>query len=153
MTSKWARWRLKSTASRLFSQTFIKCAYQRKHKSSASLAFVRGIHRWPVDSHHKGPVTRKMFPFDDVIMIKRGPWSTICNSVPTLHINMFVMYHHGSCHLIYYRQSDKTIVSNLSQCWYLLCRHMRQIPGLDKENWASKQKTTAMHRYGIYVCA
>ena len=29
---------------------------------------VRGIHRWPVNSPHKGPVTRKMFPFDDVIM-------------------------------------------------------------------------------------
>ena len=39
---------------------------QRKHQSSASLAFVRGIHRWPVNSPHKGPVTRKMFPFDDV---------------------------------------------------------------------------------------
>ena len=37
-------------------------------KSSASLAFVRGIHRWPVNSPHKGPVTRKKFPFDDVIM-------------------------------------------------------------------------------------
>ena len=41
---------------------------QRKHQSSASLAFVRGIHRWPVDSPHKGPVTRKMFSFDGVIM-------------------------------------------------------------------------------------
>ena len=41
---------------------------QRKHQSSASLAFVRGIHRWPVNSLHKGPVTREMFPFDDVIM-------------------------------------------------------------------------------------
>ena len=41
---------------------------QRKHQSSASLAFVREIHRWPVNSPHKGPVTRKMFPFDDVIM-------------------------------------------------------------------------------------
>ena len=35
---------------------------------SASLAFVRGIHRWPVNSPQKWPVTRKMFPFDDVIM-------------------------------------------------------------------------------------
>ena len=43
-------------------------ADQRKHQSSASLAFVRGIHRWPVNSSHKWPVTRKMFPFDDVIM-------------------------------------------------------------------------------------
>ena len=41
---------------------------QRKHQSSASLAFVRGIHWRPVNSPHKGLVTRKMFPFDDVIM-------------------------------------------------------------------------------------
>ena len=44
-------------------------ADQRKHQSSASLAFVRGIHRWPVDPPHKGPVTRKIFPFDDLIMV------------------------------------------------------------------------------------
>ena len=44
-------------------------ADQRKHQSSASLAFVRGIHRRPVNSPHKWPVTRKMFPFDDVIMV------------------------------------------------------------------------------------
>ena len=43
-------------------------ADQRKHQSSASLTFVRGIHRGPVNSPHKWPVTRKMFPFDDVIM-------------------------------------------------------------------------------------
>ena len=41
---------------------------QRKHQSPASLVFVRGIHQWPVCSPHKGPVTRKMFPFDDVSM-------------------------------------------------------------------------------------
>ena len=45
-------------------------ADQRKYQSSASLAFVRGIHRGPVNSPHKWPVTRKMFPFDDVIMEK-----------------------------------------------------------------------------------
>ena len=44
-------------------------ADQRKHQSSASLAFVREIHRGPVNSPHKWPVTRKMLPFDDVIMI------------------------------------------------------------------------------------
>ena len=44
-------------------------ADQRKHKSSASLAFVRGIHRGPMNSPHKGSVMRKMLPFDDVIMI------------------------------------------------------------------------------------
>ena len=43
-------------------------ANQRKYQSSTSLAFVWGIHQQPVDSPHKGPVTQKMFPFDDVIM-------------------------------------------------------------------------------------
>ena len=41
---------------------------KKKLQSSASLAFENGIHLWPVNSPHKGPVTRKMFPFDDVIM-------------------------------------------------------------------------------------
>ena len=41
---------------------------QGKHQSPASLAFVRGIHRRPVNSPHKWPVTRKMFAFDHVIM-------------------------------------------------------------------------------------
>ena len=44
-------------------------ADQRKHQSSASLPFVSGIQWWPVNSPHKRPVTRKMFPSDDVIMI------------------------------------------------------------------------------------
>ena len=44
-------------------------ADQSKHQSSASLAFVWGIHRGPVNSAHKWPITRKRFPFDDVIMM------------------------------------------------------------------------------------
>ena len=60
-------------------------ADQGKHQSSASLAFVRGIHRSPVNSPHKWPVTRKMFPLDDVIMdcfkIVSGLWNTKCKSL------------------------------------------------------------------------
>ena len=41
---------------------------QRKHQSSVWLAFLRGIHWWPGNSLHWGPVTRNMFPFDDIIM-------------------------------------------------------------------------------------
>ena len=55
--------------------------YRRRSKqneSSASLAFVRGIHRWPVNSPHKGPATRKMFPFDDVIMASEVTPSDVC---------------------------------------------------------------------------
>ena len=65
--------RMDAIASQITSLTIVYStvysdADQRKHQSSASLAF-RRIHRWPVNSPHKWPVTRKMFPFDDVIMI------------------------------------------------------------------------------------
>ena len=53
-------------------------ASQIKHQSSAAIAFVRGIHRWPANFPHKGPATRKMFPFDDVIMF------------PLFHMNVIV---------------------------------------------------------------
>ena len=62
-------------------------ADQRKHQSSASLAFVRGIHRRPVNSPHKGPVTRIFFhlmtssyrcgpvaPYSDRDQIKISLW-------------------------------------------------------------------------------
>ena len=51
-------------------------ADQWKHRSPASLSFVRGIHRWPVNSPYKRPVTLKMFLFDDVVMalLYRSLW-------------------------------------------------------------------------------
>ena len=65
--------------------TLYSNADQRKHQSSASLAFVRGIHRGPVNSPRKWPITRKMFPFDDVIMYTTelltphsGVWVLFC---------------------------------------------------------------------------
>ena len=79
---------------------------QRKHQSSASLAFVRGIHRGPVNSPHKGPVTRKMFPFDDVIMITS------------------LKYAHGSCFVrswylnLPYEVNKRLIFTSLER-WYL----------------------------------
>ena len=56
-------------------------ADQRKHQSSASLVFIRGIHRGPVNSPHKWPVTRKMCPFDDVIMLTQN-WYSYANTNP-----------------------------------------------------------------------
>ena len=56
-------------ASQITSLTIVYSnVYSDADQSSASLAFVWGIHRGPVNSPHKWPVTRKMFPFDDVIM-------------------------------------------------------------------------------------
>ena len=68
---------MRTTASQITSLTIVywtvySGADQRKHQSSASLAF-RGIHRGPVNSPHKGSVTRKMFSFDDVIMNNQLP--------------------------------------------------------------------------------
>ena len=86
-------------------------ADQRKHQSSASLAFVRGIHRGPVNSPHKWPVTRKMFPFDDVItgsVFSTGVWCQLFNVhdvVPasvsqkqTRYINLNIDIHLNSKH-------------------------------------------------------
>ena len=57
---------------------------QWKHQSSASLALVRGIHRWPVNSPHKGSVSRKVFPFNDVI-----------TRILSVHLLLFWMVHCG----------------------------------------------------------
>ena len=79
MKSLWERWCLKPPTSRLFTQLFIQGVDKKKHQSSASLAFVRGIHRWLVNFPHKGPVTRNMFSYDDVIM------STLISVLYLLH--------------------------------------------------------------------
>ena len=55
----------------IFYSTVCSGADQRKHQSSASLAFL-------VNSPHKGPATRKMFPFDDVIMCYQNIGRTNC---------------------------------------------------------------------------
>ena len=68
---------------------------QRKHQNSASLVFVRGIHRWPVSSPHIGPVTRKMVPLDDVI------------------VDVFTQIHHNPyCHMKYV-----SVKSPLARIW------------------------------------
>ena len=69
-------------------------ADQRKHQSSASLAFVGGIHRGPVNSPRKWPVTRKMFPFDDFIMY----WhilAKVCSAIRSLWFIVLDIKCHG----------------------------------------------------------
>ena len=66
---------------------------QRKHQSSASLVFVWGIHRGPVNSPHKWPKTRKMFPFDDVIILK-----LLLHPPSANELNSTVLPHLVGCH-------------------------------------------------------
>ena len=84
MTSYWAGLRLKSPIYWVFNSTVCSGADQRRHQCSASLAFVRGNHRVPLNSPHKGPVTRKMVPFDDVIM---PPMNSPAAEADTYHRN------------------------------------------------------------------
>ena len=84
-------------------------AYSKKTLSSAPLAIVRKIHRWPVNSPHKWPVTRRMFPFDDVIMC--GARSNRPNSRPE------------RCHMAYSISISHTIYTGLC-CALFCCVHI-----------------------------
>ena len=91
------------TSLTIICSTVYSGADQRKHQSSAPLAFLRGIHRWPVNSPHKWPVTRKMFLFNDVMSCSIIIW-VICDHplfrqwldamttiFPNLHINNWLV--------------------------------------------------------------
>ena len=95
-------------------------ADQRKHQSSASLAFVRGIHRWPVNSPHKRPVTRKIFASEDVIMYVS--LIAICSRDNTV---IFLLNAHNANHspqvMTCFFVSSKSNFQWESQ----LCRHWR----------------------------
>ena len=126
---------------------------QRTHQSSTSLAFLRGIRRWPVNSPHKGPVTRKMFLFDDVFMRKKTPLTNHCAAKPPdpnlLHrgalqflssctecIHRTMKYWHQlencfayrtCCRFIkLYHQTHGNVIffaQNLSYCDIMICHH------------------------------
>ena len=52
----------------------LNCLFRRRWKKTSKLrvtGLCAGNSAGPVNSPHKGPVTRKMFPFDDVIMNPR----------------------------------------------------------------------------------
>ena len=77
------------TSPRIVYSAVYSDADQRKHQSSASLAFVQGIHWGPVNSPHKWPVTQNMFPFDDVIMYSIDETSLmLLNSLKASDANM-----------------------------------------------------------------
>ena len=84
----------KITSLTIVYSTVYSGAVQRKHQSSASLAFVRGIHRWPVNSPHNSPVTRKMI--DYVIMTLYTPflhqmiWTYYVQNCFRIYIIIFV---------------------------------------------------------------
>ena len=88
-------------------------ADQRKHQSSTSLTFVWGIHRGPVNSPHKWPVTRKFFPFDDVIMMSHEA-ITVRRNRRYLNLTTFVVNSNDSMHRISsFRDWSNALTSNI----------------------------------------
>ena len=92
-------------------------ADQRKHQSSASLACVRWIHRGPVNSPHKWPVTRKTFPSDDVIMCHKSTSYPILN-LPQRHI----LLHSSICH----ESKSYTILQFATRAHSITLSHLSQ---------------------------
>ena len=109
-------------------------ADHRKQQSPVSLAFVRGFHRWSVYSPHKGPVMRRMFPFDDVIMsrqktvflihsnpISRWHWLSMFAEIRTIRWqyifsrNLQLQY----CHTfpVSFNRTTDNLKRNLMQWW------------------------------------
>ena len=97
-------------------------ADQRKHPSSASLAFVWGIHRGPVNSPHKWPVTRKMF---HVILrenvanktyehIQYIPWNL---HTILLCFILFGCYYYDYCCCYYFYTYNVTMMMTSSLTW------------------------------------
>ena len=98
---------------------------QRKHQSSASLAFVWGIHRRVVNSPHKWPITRKMFPFDDVITCSSVAVGSIFLSGIVITWNMLVSKAWTTITDPHVMHQDKCCRLNEKFNWWSLFDHFR----------------------------
>ena len=123
---------------------FFKRLFRRrsnKHQSSVPLAFVMGIHRWPVNSPHKGPVTRKMFPFGDVIMT--GSWKLFYPSWNCWLVHMEL----GSVYCVIlvalYTTSNKYLLffSSLKKCIQLVVRCLFQLNSILTRETVTKSQS------------
>ena len=131
------------TSLKIVYSTIYSSADQRKLRSSASLAFVRGIHRWPVNFPHKGPVTRKMLPFDDVILqtLSELRWRRVacrCNLeiVPDNFAATSVTGFAGKTYI--------TGCTHLSRCFISFWCHVIMLCWL---RWVLFETTLRWHRY------
>ena len=126
-------------------------ADQRKHQSSVSLAFVRGIHRGPVNSPHKLPVMRKMFPFDDVIMKPHhisqcfyiaASDTTSYQSYVKYHFVLCISYRKLVVNTLWPRQNGRHFADNIfkrifviGNVWISLKISMKFVPNVQIMSW------------------
>ena len=104
--------------------TIYSGADQRKHQSSASLDFVLGIHRSSGNSRHKRPVTRKMLPFDNVIMsrwnISDGCWNwplPIFHQTQQSRVHSLLQWRHISARISQLTRLS-TVCSSVDSGWH-----------------------------------
>ena len=121
-------------------------ADQRNHQSSESLAFVRGIHRGPVNSPHKWLVTRRMFPFDDVIMsIKQN--QNCFQADHYCHIKSWKLWLPGGC------LSGRDFVSGSMKAVVIVSDDTIQSAGaetgISRDKWVNSEAANALPRYPI----
>ena len=111
-------------------------ADERKHQSSASLAFVWGIRRGPVNSPHKWSVTRKMFPFDDVIMEMDCMSNYISIHFPSWRVNTCEANHNTVNHRVLFRITTYLHFAHASLSSIIASgRHMTFASTDSKHNW------------------
>ena len=115
-------------------------ADQRKHQRSVSLAFVRGIHRWPVNLPHKGPLTRKMFPFDDAIIFHKKDWLVMRNEN---YLSSFLIKSISVADLLKVRITNLNLVKI-----QLLFIFLTAIVGEKRELWAHVCTRQQVHESG-----
>ena len=96
---------------------------QRKHQSFTRMAFVRGIHQWPMNSPHRGPIMRRMVPFDDVIMC-------VCKTGPKQHNT--------------HEPDDVMTLKLYLYYWPLVC-------GFHRSPLDSPQKARIMPRFDVFL--
>ena len=93
-------------------------ADQRKHQSPASLAFVWGSRRGPVNSPQKWPVTRKMFPFDDDIMeMCYDIWKLLLSQQPAAPVTNGIVPDKTAVLHCFLRCQSKTFVCWINVIW------------------------------------
>ena len=120
--------------------TLCSAADQRKHQSSASLAFVRGIHWWPLDSPYKQSVMQKIFSFWwHHHEHSTGHYLASNSSPPNYYLNQCLYFHHEELQLTKHKQIPKLfsvqkIYSKLpyvwSSIWKMTC-HLFDIKPLE----------------------
>ena len=95
-------------------------ADQGKHQRSAPLAFVRGVHRWPVNSPHKGPVTRIFFSI--VVVVTLFPTKYMKTHICITHLQLSVPKMFTCTVSVAVRKKPRLIELAAATCYLQFCR-------------------------------